>query len=244
MKAILTGHSRGLGAAIAADLLSRNVRVLGLSRTRNGDLAGRFPDLLEQAELDLSDTAALAGWLGRGAAEDFLSGCEAVLLINNAGLVQPMGPAGAQDPLAIARAVGVNVAAPMMLASAFVAASRVCPDRRIVHLSSGAAHKAYAGWSVYCASKAALDHHARAVALDRIPALRICSVAPGVVDTDMQSEVRAATPEQFPLRDRFIALKQAGELAAPEDAARRFVDHLLSDEFGRVPVTDLRELAG
>lgn len=78
-------------------------------------------------------------------------------------------------------------------------------------------------------------------ALDQLPALRIGSLAPGVIDTDMQAEIRASRPEQFPLRDRFIALKQQHQLAMPEETARALVDYLLGERFGEVAVADLRE---
>lgn len=242
MKAILTGHTRGLGASIAANLLSRKIPVLGLSRTRNAELEKRFPAALEQVELDLSDSASVARWLAGDALHRFLSGCKTVLLINNAGTVQPVGPIQAQDFVAISRAVGLNVATPLMLASAVAAASPDAADRRILHVSSGAARNAYPGWSVYCATKAALDQHARAVVLDQTPSLRICSLAPGVVDTDMQAEIRKSTLEQFPLRERFEALKRDGALSSPEQCATRMVDYLLGEKFGQVPVADLREL--
>lgn len=242
MKAILTGHTRGLGASIAANLLSRKIPVLGLARTRNLELAKRHPTALEQVELDLSDSASLIRWLGGDALRAFLSGSKTVLLINNAGLLQPVGPIDTQDASAIARAVNVNVAAPLMLAAAVAAASRDASDRRILHVSSGAGRNAYPGWSVYCATKAAVDHHARAVALDQTPGLRICALAPGVVDTDMQAEIRATALERFPLRERFEALKQGGHLMSPDECARRLVDYLLSGKFGEVPVADLRDL--
>jgi NAD(P)-dependent dehydrogenase (short-subunit alcohol dehydrogenase family) len=242
MKAILTGHTRGLGAAIATSLLSRKIPVLGLSRTRNAELEKRFPTLLEQFELDWSDSTAAARWLGGGTLRQFLSGCKTVLLINNAGTVQPIGPVGTQEVAAISRAVNLNVAAPLMLTSAVAAASSDASDRRILHISSGAGSNAYPGWSVYCATKAAVDHHARAVAMDQTPALRICALAPGVVDTDMQAEIRAAALDKFPLRERFEALKQNGQLSSPDECAERVVEYLLSEKFGQVPVADLRQL--
>jgi benzil reductase ((S)-benzoin forming) len=242
MKAILTGHTRGLGASIAATLLSRNIPVLGIARGRNAELEKRFPATLEQAEVDLSDSASFARWLDGGTLHRFLSGCKSVLLINNAGMLQPVGPLETQDVSTIARTVSVNVAAPMMLASAVAAASPDAGDRRILHISSGAGRNAYPGWSIYCATKAALDQHARAVVLDQTPGLRISSVAPGVVDTDMQAEIRGTALERFPLRERFEALKQTGALSNPDDCAKSLVDYLLSERFGQVPVTDLREL--
>ncbi len=241
MKAILTGQSRGLGAAIAAELLSRDIAVLGLARNRNTELDQRFP-ALEQVELDLADSDALTHWLAGGKLRDFLAGSDSVVLVNNAGIVQPVGPIETQDIATITHAVGLNVAAPMMLASALATASPHAKDRRIVHISSGAGRNAYAGWSVYCATKAAMDHHARSVALDQSPGVRICSLAPGVIDTDMQAEIRGTRLERFPQRARFEALKRNGELASPEDCARRLVNYLLSEKFGRLAVADLREV--
>jgi NAD(P)-dependent dehydrogenase (short-subunit alcohol dehydrogenase family) len=242
MKAILTGHTRGLGASIAENLLSRNIAVLGVSRNRNAELEKQYPSLLEQAELDLSHPESVARWLSGDTLHRFLSGCKTVLLINNAGIVQPVGPIEAQDVYTISQAVSLNIAAPMMLASAVAAASPNASDRRILQVSSGAGRNAYPGWSVYGATKAALDHHARSVVLDGTPNLRICSLAPGVIDTDMQAEIRASTLEQFPLRERFETLKRDGNLSDPKDCARLLVDYLLSEQFGQVPVADLREI--
>lgn len=243
IKAILTGHTKGLGAAIAADLLARGIPVLGLARGAASSLAAQFPQSLVQVELDLADSAALGTWLARGELGAWLAGCELVLLINNAGTVQPVGPIAGQEPAAIARAIALNVAAPLMLASAVAAARGPQAECRIVHISSGAGRGAYPGWSVYCATKAALDMHARAVVLDQNRALRICSLAPGVIDTGMQAEIRASSLAQFPLRQRFDELKRAGELAAPADCARRLIAYLLGDQFGSAPVADLRSVA-
>jgi len=240
MKAILTGHTRGLGAAIAEELLLRQIAVLGIARKRNGVLEKRFPSLLQQAEVDLADSAAMLRWLDSGALQGFVAGGEDLLLVNNAGVVQPVGPIRTQDPLAIAQAISLNVAAPLMLAGAVAAACGDARELRILHVSSGAARSAYPGWSIYCATKAALDQHARAVALDNAANLRICSLAPGVIDTDMQTAIRATPLEQFPLRERFEGLKRDGQLASPEDCARRLVEYLLSGQFGHAPVADLR----
>jgi len=138
--------------------------------------------------------------------------------------------------------VSVNVTAPLLLGDAFVAATSACTDRRVLHVSSGAARSAYAGWSIYCAGKAALDQHARAAAEDAVNGLRVASVAPGVVDTQMQSTIRATGREDFPARAKFEALKRDGLLQRPEDAGKRLVDYLLSDSFGSRPAVDLREL--
>ena len=242
MKAILTGHTRGLGAAIAEQLLARDIPVLGLARSGNAALAARYPALLTEIALDLSDPATLLAALAGETVKDFVASAQSLLLINNAGMLQPVGRVEMQDAAAIARTVSLNVAAPLMLTSGIAAQMKGRPCR-VLHISSGAGRHAYPGWSIYCATKAALDQHASVIALDQSPGLKICSVAPGVVDTDMQTEVRAIPPEQFPMRERFIKMKSEGTLTPPSVAAKKLLDYLLSDAYGTVPLADVRELA-
>jgi hypothetical protein len=241
MKAILTGHSRGLGAAIANELLGRQIPVLGLSRRAQAELAARYPKLLHQVEINLAQPDDVKAWLGRGELKSFLAGADPVLLINNAGTVQPIGPSETQDVADIAMAVNLNVTAPLMLSSA-VAAARGSAELRIAHISSGAGRNAYAGWNIYCATKAALDHHARAASLDQSPHVKICSLAPGIIDTDMQAELRASSPERFPMQGDFVAMKRDGNLTKPADTAHKLVSYLLSHQFGELAVADLREV--
>jgi hypothetical protein len=240
IRAIITGHTRGLGAAIAEQLLLQGIAVLGVSRSQSKALTHH--ETFTQIEVDLADPANLTTFLTGNTLQHFMSGARTVLLFNNAGTVQPIGPIEAQDIAAIAQAVTLNVSAPLMFSTAFAAASPDAADRRIVHISSGAARNPYAGWSVYCATKAALDHHARSVALDQNRALRICSVAPGVVDTNMQAEIRGAGEDKFPLREKFEDLKRNGQLATPAESAAKLVQYALSDAFGAVATADVREL--
>jgi len=234
VKAVLTGHSRGLGAAIAAELAGRGIPVLALARQQGADMAG-----VTQVALDLSDTAALSAWLAGGALQAFLADAGSALLINNAGMLQPVGPLPGHEPAEVARAISLNVAAPLMLAAAVAATGAA--ERRVLHVSSGAGRNAYPGWAVYCAGKAALDHHARAAALDQTPGLRIVSLAPGVIDTDMQAQIRATDAGQFPLLEQFRALKANGALVSPADCAQKLVAFALSPSFGTAAVADLRD---
>lgn len=238
MIAIVTGHSRGLGAGIAEALLRREIPVLGVSRGTNPGLAARF-SLLREVPLDLADAEAVARWLDGPSIEECAKGRRLALLVNNAGLLRPIGPLELQEPAAVARAVAVNVGAALTLAAAFVQATRDVADRRILHVSSGAGRKAYAGWSVYCATKAALDHHARCIAMDATPRLRIAAVAPGIVDTDMQTEIRESTDDRFPDRPRFVEMKREGRLKSAAMTGADLVELLLSDRFGAEPVTEL-----
>lgn len=236
--AIVTGHTHGLGAAIAQQLLARGFAVMGLARSASPPTDEGTA--LRQTRLDLSDPAAVSAWLAAGELSAFCQGSSQALLINNAGQLAPIGPLGEQMPQDITRAVALNVVAPLLLSQGFVQVTADVPDRRIIHVSSGAGRNPYPGWSVYCATKAALDHHARATALDRIPGLLIASVAPGVVDTAMQAQIRSTPTERFPLRERFEQLKTQGQLTSPQEAAERLVSHALAEDFGTEAVVDVR----
>lgn len=236
MKAIVTGHSRGLGEGVARALLARGVQVMGIARHGNQALPATH-----QVALDLADAAALQAWLAGGELAAFLHGTDGALLVNNAGVVQPVGAPGTQGAARLALAVSVNVTAALVLTDAFVAASNGCADRRVAHVSSGAGRAPYSGWSTYCATKAALDMHARAVALDAIPGLAIASIAPGVIDTAMQEEIRGTPERDFPAIGRFMALKRDGALADPLVAGAQLVDYLLDARFGTTPLADLRD---
>ena len=242
IKAIVTGHSRGLGAAIAAALLEQGVQVLGIARSENAALAARFPQALQQQKLDLADSGQLARWLESGMLATFVADAKQMLLVNNAGLLAPVGAPAAQAPAVIAQAINCNVGAALMLSAAAAKAMGAGNELRILHISSGAGRNAIPGWSVYGAGKAALDHHARVVATEAPAGLRICSLAPGVIDTDMQAEIRGTPVTDFPLRQKFEALKANGGLSTPEGCAAGIVAHLLDAHFGDTPVADLREL--
>jgi benzil reductase ((S)-benzoin forming) len=235
-KVILTGHSKGLGKALALALIEKGCDVLGLSRTRSDDLNG-----LQQMTLDLSDGSALLQWIESGALKFFFEGAEQAILINNSAVISPVSPLGKQANEAIVRCVDLNVSAPLILSNSFIENTDGVSDRRILHLSSRAARVCFAGMSVYCATKAALDHHARTVNEDVVPNLKISSLAPGTVDTGMQADIRACSAKEFPQVRTFQNFKTEGDLATPEETAAKISKMLLSSAFGEDLITDVRD---
>lgn len=239
---LLTGHSRGLGAAMTQQLLAMGHRVIGFSRSPIISLDPTLSDRLHEIPINLADPLEIEGALSPGVLADLLRNQSQMILINNAGLLSPIGFAGTLSTAEILQSVTVNTAAAIALTNAFIKASQDCDDRRILQISSGAARSPYAGWSVYCATKAALDHFSRAIQAEQHPRLRIESLAPGIIDTDMQAQVRATPITTFPLRPKFDQLKASGALSRPADAAAAIIRHLLSDRFGEQVCTDIRQL--
>lgn len=234
----ITGGSAGLGAALAVTVPYPDVRVVSISRS-----AG--PDGTEHLPADLSDPAS---WV---AVEQHLlermtrfSGSR-VVLIHNAGTLTPIGFAGEVDTAAYRDNVLLNSAAGQVLGHAFVkavVASGFAGSADLVMITSGAASGAYPGWSAYGAGKAALDQWVRTVGAEqreRDRDLRVLSVAPGVVATAMQAEIRSTDPADFPAVDRFRQLHDQQELTPPDQAARG-IWTLVDARVESGTVTDLR----
>ena len=245
---ILTGASRGLGAAMAEQLLQRRGVLLTMSRHPDETLEARASNTdvtLEQWAVDLADAVAasarLEAWLHRQ--QDSFS---SATLINNAALAGKAGPIADSDPPALAAVARVGLEAPMLLTRAFLHATRTWHiPRKVLNISSGAGKKPLAGAAAYCAIKAGLDHFSRVVALDEAngpnPAM-IVSLAPGVIDTDMQTDLRESDPRGFPSQPMFAAMKAQGQLMSSGDAATKVLAFLDRQDFGAHPVADVREV--
>ena len=235
-KVILTGHSKGLGKSMTLELINRGYEVLGVSRSFSDNVAG-----LQQVSLDLSDSSALLEWIDGGMPEAFFQDAERAILVNNSGIVTPVSPLGKQSNHEILTSISVNVSAPLILSNAFVEHTANIPDRRILHISSGAGRMGFPSWSVYCATKAALDHHVRAVSEDGVVNLRVSSLAPGIVDTGMQAKIRSFNENEFPKVKAFKEFKEKGDLATPEATASRICEMLLSSDFGKDLITNVND---
>lgn len=238
---IVSGASRGLGRAIAEHLVEQpGHQVLGLSRQ-----APPAPPGIEQWPVDLADplpvAARLRAWLEAFAPDHFAS----ATLINNAALVTEPRPLVDADAAALSAAVRVGLEAPLLLTSAFLRATRGwAGERRVLHISSGLGRRGMASTGPYCAVKAGLDNLARAQALEEAlqpHGAKVCALAPGVIDTDMQVQLRGADPAAFPDIEAFRQMKSGGRLDTPAAAAAKVVRYLLRADFGANPVGDVRE---
>jgi NADP-dependent 3-hydroxy acid dehydrogenase YdfG len=191
---VLTGASRGIGAAAAEALAAEGAAVLLLARSAGGiaELAsrlGRDGGKVEAMTCDVAEFSQVAAGVAR--ATEAFGRVDA--LINNAGVIEPIGPLTSADPRAWAHAVDIN------FKGVFNGMRAVLPQMRaqgrgvIVNLGSGAAHNPLEGWSHYCAAKAATHMLTRCAHLEnRGRGVRVFSLSPGTVATDMQRAVKAS----------------------------------------------------
>jgi benzil reductase ((S)-benzoin forming) len=96
----------------------------------------------------------------------------------------------------------------------------------IVNVSSGAASHPIDGWAMYCSSKSAAKAFFDTVALEH-SAVRLLQINPGIVDTDMQQEIRNASHDQFSRLEEFITYKKNNALQTPEEAAKNIMTQIL-----------------
>ena len=241
---IITGASRGLGHAVAEQLLARGHNVLALSR--------RAPELtvppgaeLQHWAVDLAQAAPVAERLHAWLAAQDSSRLLSATLINNAGVISKLAPLSGVASDDLVNTLRVGLEAPTLLSAAFLRATGGWTlPRKVVLVSSGLGRRAMAGSASYCAAKAGLDHLARAVALEEAAkphGARIVSLAPGVIDTDMQVQLRASSATLFPDRALFVKLKETGQLDSPATAAAKLLAYLDRADFGTQPVGDVRD---
>jgi NAD(P)-dependent dehydrogenase (short-subunit alcohol dehydrogenase family) len=235
---VITGASRGLGRAMAEQLAASGATVLGLSRHAP---AAAF----EQWPCDLADPVRVAQrlgiWLGGIEAKRFASAS----LVNNAAMLTEPAPLADMDLAALSQAARVGLEAPLVLTAAFLHATRAWPGlRRVLHISSGLGRRGMASSGPYCAVKAGLDNLARAQVLEealQINGAKVCSLAPGIIDTDMQVQLRGADAKAFPDREAFVQMKSGGKLDSPVAAAAKVIDYMHRADFGTNPVGDVRD---
>jgi NAD(P)-dependent dehydrogenase (short-subunit alcohol dehydrogenase family) len=224
--AIVTGVSRGLGAALASELLERGFEVLGIGRASNPALEGehyafmRF-DLADSARVDEALTPALSSLAERKPAS--------VCLLNNAASIGAVGTLGRLAAGEITSSLVVNLAAVVTLTNLFC---RIFADpgmaRRVINVSSGAAQNALPGESVYCVAKAGMEMLTRALAAEQQAAtFRAITIRPGVIDTDMQVFARSQSPDVLPSVELFRGFHRDGRLVPPAVVAAKIVDKLV-----------------
>lgn len=216
---VVTGASSGLGLAIARQV-PFPARVVDISRS------GPPPDSeIEHVEADLSDVASLvdvATAIRRMFDEEKPSRST---FVHAAGTLSPMGFAGEVEDDAYIDNILLNSSSGQFLGHVYLSATKE-PDGQhdLVMISSGAATSAYPGWSAYGAGKAALNQWVRYAGAEQTLRgyVRVSSIAPGVIDTGMQAQIRQMSDTDFPRVERFRDLHEEGKLVSPDDAAGKF----------------------
>lgn len=229
MTYIITGTSSGIGQALANFYLEKGEKVIGISR-RNELSHPNFTHIpLDLGDLDTLENFSFKTYVSEA---DF-----PLTLINNAGTIGTIRRSYELDLAHYQSLANLNLVAPQFLSSLLLREFGFENVATIVMISSGAAQRPIPSWSAYCASKAGIDLFAETLS-EEIKELgqntRVLSVAPGVVDTEMQVVIRASGEENFSQNQKFVDLKENNELRSPTWVAKTLAELLENKELGPV----------
>lgn len=218
-KVFITGVSKGIGKSLAELFLSKGYQVLGIGRSHTiNHPAFSFIhcDLSEEEKVQQLDFGTLD---------------EEIILINNAGVIGAIKRLSDQQSPDILNVLTVNSVVPTILSSKIAASMPLNQKLTVINISSGAGRRPISSWAAYCASKAALDMLSlvfKQEEEEKGREIRVFSIAPGVVDTEMQSIIRSTKKMDFSSIDRFLELKEEGQLRTPDEVAYRLFEMLFS----------------
>jgi len=233
----ITGPSQGIGKAIAEQaLLAEDSLVYGFSRTCTINHKN-----YKHTAIDLSqvDEVLKINFSKHGDSYK-------VVLINNAGIIGDVKPIGELSNESIVRVFNLNTICPAILTNKFIQCYKNSDVQLvIINISSGAGRHSIESWGTYCASKAAVDMFSQVHQAEsgfNNPKLRVFSIAPGIVDTNMQQQIREVDPKDFPNLEKFIGYKTKGQLTSTEVVARKILEIVDKPENYRDVLLDVRQL--
>ena len=236
----ITGTGKGIGKALTEILLKDKQNfVYGLSRANEIESAN-----FQFVKIDLSDNPAIENYTF-----PVLEDVQSITLINNAGVIGDIKPIGKKNNASITETITVNTTAPIVLINSFITTYQEQNiEKLILNISSGAGRHPIHSWADYCASKSAVDMLSETIKFEQTffkeeNRVKIFSVAPGVVDTEMQVQIRNTSKDDFSNVERFISLNENKELSSPKFVAEKLL-HILSnsDKFNDV-ILDIRNIS-
>lgn len=244
---IITGTTRGIGAALLSRLNKPGNLIIANARRLSPNLEDIARNSIGQLKIwlqDLGEVEKLADEFEMQLNELNEKSCSSITLVNNAGILEPIGPVGQHKAAELALSLKINLLAPQILTDIFIHKTQGWQiEKKVLNISSGAGRKARAGWASYCSTKAGLDMYSDCIAKEQISQefpVKIVSLAPGVIDTGMQELIRTQSKDKFPDVERFWKLKVNQQLWTPEYTAELIDSYLHSTDFGNNTIDDLR----
>jgi benzil reductase ((S)-benzoin forming) len=233
---IITGTSKGIGKAIVKKLLlNKENYIFGLSRSYVENTYNFY-----NLEFDLSnpDMDVIEKLWSKINNLNF----EKIYLINNAAVIEPIKKIGNCKKEEIENNIYVNLTAPFVLVNSFLNFFKNHNVKKfVINISSGSAYTPFSGWSAYCSSKAGLNMFTKTLALEADKNLKVISIAPGIVDTHMQEQIRKSNINDFELVETFKDLKEKGMLYSSDFSANKIIDIIFNDQIKNGSILDISD---
>lgn len=223
---VITGATGGLGSALVRETVRTGCgSTICVCRSSEkfhhlfSDIQDRLHPYISRPDDDYAALAALVGGMHG----------DEVALVLNAFSIAPIKRIGDYTDDDIADMLQANIRQNVALINVF---TRLCRKRplplRVINLDSGAADHPLGGWGNYCAAKAYINSFLSVLALEN-PQFRVVSYDPGVMDTDMQRQIRDTDEQIFDRVGQFISYKNENRLTPPGVIAQDLVRRYLSD---------------
>lgn len=236
---IITGGSSGIGKAIAKKYTTENFTVYSISRSQTTNAH------FNQITTDLSNNTEAIDAINTVFSKFDLARISSITLINNAGSLGEIHTLGNLNSEKIQQVIQLNTITPLVMSNEFIKRTKkLTSKKQIITISSGAAVNPYAGWSIYCASKAAIEMMTKTIAIEQDEltyGVKCIAIKPGVVDTNMQTSIRKTTATEFKSVQRFKDLKTNNELYSPSFVADRIYQIDSSNALQNGDIIDIRK---
>ncbi len=228
--ALITGTGSGIGKTLAELLLSENYLIFGYSRTNQIENTN-----FTFTKIDLSDMEAVQKLQFPNVNVAF-----DVLLVNNAATIGSILPIDKKTNEEILREYNLNIISPTLLSRKFI--NNYSDNKKLlINIGSGAANKAIASWSTYCATKSGLDMLTEVIQKEKHESLKVFSIHPGVVNTNMQEEIRRSDANFFPIKQQFIDYYNKNELFSVDFVALKIFQIIAKNEDLEEIILNLRD---
>ena len=183
---IISGASRGLGLDLARHLIDAGHEVINLSRSEGPRIGG-----MTHFSMDLNELQSIGEIFRYALASVDLVACEEINLINNAAVIYPLGRVEDLDPQEVAMNININLTSVILMCGQFLRITEGVSGRRtVVNVTSGVARNPKTDWAPYSAAKAGVENLSETIRRENGSNLRVVDFNPGIMDTDMQADIR------------------------------------------------------
>jgi len=241
---LVTGASKGIGLAIAKSLARDGIQVILLAR-QSEKLEAACEQVKSISSSSFSIACNLASCESIDSTIQSLQRIDSIEgIVHNAGTITPIQSMFDAENEAWERNIQVNITGVQRLTKGLYSKMKASNHCRVTTISSGAALRPLHSWSAYCISKAGLDMWSRCLAEEGVKdGITSIAIAPGIVNTDMQLEIRSSNVDDFPMVESFVGYHRDGQLTNPDDVAEKLHDLIVNHTFEQSGQRyDVREL--